>query len=80
MDEDSFFRWAKGIRCITSIDRGVLSIESERVSEDELRELLALLTRYGLSIEPLRRLANASNDHWFNDPRAYWNVEQLTDR
>ena len=29
-----------------------------KVSDSQLIELLALLTRYGLAIEPLRRLAN----------------------
>ena len=73
-DEDHFFRWAQELSCVSSVDRGVLSIDTQLVSDDELRELLALLTRYGLSIEPLRGLADATNKHWFNDPQAYWNV------
>ena len=74
LDEDHFFRWALEIPCVTSVDRGLISIETESVSEHELRELLALLTRYGLSIEPLRQLVNSSNEQWFNDPQKYWNT------
>jgi hypothetical protein len=73
-DEDHFFGWAQEIGCVLSVDRGVLSVDAERVADDELRELLALLTRYQLSIEPLRVLANPCNEHWFNDPQAYWNI------
>ena len=72
-DEEHFFRWAQEIPCVVSVDRGVLAVDAARVSDDELRELLALLTRYRLSIEPLRGIANPASDHWFNDPEAYWN-------
>ena len=72
-DEDHFFTWAQEIRCVSSVDRGVLSVDDEHVSEDDLRELLALLTRYGLSIEQLRGLVSRANESWFNDPDAYWN-------
>ncbi len=72
-DEDHFFRWAQELRCVSSVNQGVLSIDAELVTDDELRELLALLTRYRLSIEPLRGLQSAANEHWFNDPKAYWN-------
>ena len=73
-DEDHFFRWAQELRCVSSVERGVLSVDVGLVTDDELRELLALLTRYRLSIEPLRGLENAANEHWFNDPNAYWNA------
>lgn len=73
-DEDHVFGWAQEIGCVCSIDRGMLSIDAERVSDEELRELLALLTRYKLSIEPLRVLVNSSNENWFNNPQKYWNV------
>ena len=73
-DEDHFFSWAKGIKCVESVNRGILRIEREKVSDEDLRELLALLTRYSLSVDPLRKLVSRSNDHWFNDPRAYWNA------
>ncbi|MEO1019472.1 MAG: hypothetical protein AAFY56_17535, partial [Pseudomonadota bacterium] len=45
-DEDYFFRWAQELRCVSNVDRGVLSVDEELVTDYELRELLALLTRY----------------------------------
>ena len=73
-DEDLFFAWVGDIGCVSNVDRGVVSVDPELASDDDLRELLALLTRYRLSIEALGALVNSSNEHWFNDPNAYWNA------
>jgi len=73
LDENHFFQWAQQIPCIKSVDQGILHIDTQFVSDEALRELLALFTRFGLSIEPLRVLVDSSSESWFNEPEMYWN-------
>lgn len=72
LDEDHFFRWAKRIPCVKSIDGGYFHIESKKLSEPDLRDLIAIMYRYKMPMKPLRQFCNASNKKWFKDPRKYW--------
>jgi hypothetical protein len=46
LDEKSFFEWAQQIPCVTSIDDGYFHIKSKRLSESDLRDLIAIMHRY----------------------------------
>ncbi len=37
-----------------------------------MRELLALLWRYGIPLTPLRAFAEKKRFHWLNDSQGYW--------
>ncbi len=43
LDEDHFFRWAKRIPCVKSIDGGYFHIESKKLSEPDLRDLITIM-------------------------------------
>ncbi len=72
-DEDSFFQWAAQLDSVASVDQGILSIDSKLVDDLEMRELLALLTRYGLSVDQLRVYAESVGMDWVGNKNAYWN-------
>jgi len=72
LDEASFFEWALKIPCVTSVDNGYLHIRSTRLSESNLRELIALMHRYKLPMKPLRQFLNANNAAWFKSEDRYW--------
>ena len=72
-DEDSFSQWAAQLGSVTSVDQGILSIDTKRVDDLEMRELLALLTRYGLSVDQLRAYAESAGMDWVGNKSAYWN-------
>jgi hypothetical protein len=75
LDEDHFFAWAQEIDCVTSIDMGYLHIAPEKVDEESLRDILALLERYKLSAKALAALCNPQNESWFKNPQAFWYQE-----
>ena len=43
------------------------------IPDDDLRELIAVVTRYGADASQLRQFLNAKNKHWFRDnEKAFW--------
>ena len=72
LDEDSFFRWAKRLRCVTSIDVGYLHIRSKTLSDADLRDLIALLYRYKVPMHTLKQFGTPANKHWFKSKTKYW--------
>jgi hypothetical protein len=72
LDEKSFFEWAGSIPCVTSTEAGWLQIDSEEISEPDLRDLLAIMARYQLPMVELQRFRNAENGEWIGAPDAYW--------
>ena len=76
-DEDMFFEWISRIKCIATYD-GVrdelyLYINTKRVSNENLRELLALFYRYKIDMKQLQIFLNKNNNQWFYDnKKAYW--------
>ena len=72
LDEKSFFEWAQEIPCVKSIDGGVFHIRSKRLSESDLRDLIAIMYRYKMSMKQLQQFCNAKNEHWFKAKKMYW--------
>jgi hypothetical protein len=76
-DELLFFEWIERINCISKWegvgDRIILYVKSKRISDKDLRDLLALFQRYKINMRQLEQFHNAKNSKWFyeNDV-AYW--------
>jgi len=76
-DERRFFQGLKDISAIKDI-RGVgreliLQLDIRSLNKEMMRELIALLWRYGVSLSPLKALAiNNKRFAWLHDDRCYW--------
>ncbi|UWU74882.1 hypothetical protein N2603_33255 [Bradyrhizobium huanghuaihaiense] len=69
-DEDSFFHWLKSIDAVKDFvgsPRGLEVTLEDPVEDLSLRELIGLLTRYGLDMRCLRGLRTQQNEAWFAD-------------
>lgn len=82
-DERRLFQGFKDIVAIRDV-RGVgrdllLDIEISSLNKEALRELLALLWRYGIPLAPLRVLATKKKFGWLNDPQGYWHGNMFAD-
>ncbi|MGV9674633.1 hypothetical protein ACWDSJ_05090 [Nocardia sp. NPDC003482] len=78
-DEAAFFGWLEKIGCIESY-RGhsrtlYLTIDLDAVDEEDLRELVALYTRYKIDLKELRALNATRVGQWFSDPERWWHAE-----
>jgi hypothetical protein len=75
-DETAFFSWAQRIPGVSRVfGEGaeiVLVVRSSSPSEATLRELLALLQRYGVEMRQLGQFLSARNERWFKDPCGFW--------
>ena len=71
-DEDAFFEWVKKIPCITTFDPVTLFVRSKVMSNENLRDLTALLFRYGAEMSQLQQFCNSRNESWFKEPHKYW--------
>jgi len=72
LDEKSFFEWAQSIPCVKSVGDGFLHIQSRRLPEQNLRDLIAIMYRYELPMQELRQFCNSSNEHWFKSRKTFW--------
>jgi hypothetical protein len=72
LDEKSFFEWALEIPCVTSVEGGFLHVRSKRLSESDLRDLIALMSRYKMPMNQLQQFCNPKNEHWFKSEKMYW--------
>ena len=72
LDEKSFFEWAQEIPCVKSVEGGFLHIKSKRLSEADLRDLIAIMHRYKMPMKQLQQFCNAKNEHWFKSKTKYW--------
>jgi hypothetical protein len=73
-DEDSFFHWLKSIDAVKDFVGSPVGLEvalADPVDDFSLRELIGLLTRYGLDMKWLRRLRTQQNEAWFASERMY---------
>lgn len=76
-DEKVFFYWLKSINCINKI-KGIgreiqLYIQSNEISDQELRELIATFTRYNIDLRQLAQFKSSTNTSWFYDnTQSYW--------
>lgn len=73
-DEKHLFHWAMEIPGALRWEQDTLVVRS-RLSEASLRELLALFSRYGISMAQLAQLENEKNSNWFRAPHMYWHKQ-----
>jgi hypothetical protein len=74
-DEDHFFAWLESITAIKGVTgkgRGLELIVERPIGEESLRDLIALMTRYGVDRRPLKPLCEEQKDEYFRDKRKYW--------
>jgi hypothetical protein len=75
-DEASFFYWVKNIKCIKEIvgigDEMQLIVSTERISDDCLRDLIAIFYRYNIDMEQLTQFTNDNNVDWFKNSKMFW--------
>jgi len=75
-DEAAFFGWLQAIPGVISV-RGQgqelhIQLRSRRMSQECLRELISLYSRYNGNLHELAQFENDSNRGWFKDRGAYW--------
>jgi hypothetical protein len=75
-DEKAFFDWLQAIPCVSRVGGQVrdLHITLKRAPTDnQLRELIALLYRYRMSMRGLAAFKTSRNAAWFaNDRDKFW--------
>ncbi len=79
LDEKHLFEWADEIDCIVSVKGGIFRIDSLKLDEPNLRDILALLTRYNLPCSGLAAALNEDNKGWFGANTAYWHDRVFND-
>lgn len=75
LDEENFFRWLESIPAVTGVSRVGFNLEvslKPTIDEPNLRDLIAILRRYGIDMKCLKAFANPNNEFWFRNPIAYW--------
>jgi hypothetical protein len=75
LDEENFFRWLQSIPVVTDVVRVGFDLEislDSPIDEPNLRDLIAVLKRYGVDLKCLRKFVDSSNESWFKNPQAYW--------
>ncbi len=77
LDEEKFFEWLQSIKAIIRVD-GVgdklyLYCKNKTISDEDLREIIALFYRYKVDMKQLAIFLNNKNKTWFlGSPRGYW--------
>src|SRR5277367_532553 len=75
-DETNFFFWLKTIPgvvdAVEESDGLIVSFRSRRLSQQALKDLIALHMRYGLPMEGLAQFQTSTNLSWFRAPENYW--------
>jgi hypothetical protein len=67
------FKEIAAIRSVQGVGRDlILDIEVAGLTKEAMRELMALLWRYGIPLVPLRAFADRKRFAWLNDPQGYW--------
>ena len=76
-DELSFFNWIESIKAIKKYygegDIIYLKLSASKLSDSNLRELIALFYRYKIEMTQLKQFLNESNESWFQkNPQSFW--------
>lgn len=83
-DEAAFFDWAAKLKCVKSItgklDWIEIEVASTPISDENLRELIALFTRYRSDLAQLRAFETPRNKVWLSDTRAYWHAAMYDEK
>lgn len=75
LDEEHFFSWLESIPMVKSIIRisgGLELTLSETIEEEGLRDLIAVMARYGVDMHCLAKFCNLNNERWLKNKNAYW--------
>jgi hypothetical protein len=72
LDEKHLFEWAREISGVVRWEQDTLVIRSKRISDEALRDLLSLFSRYNIPMEQLTQFRNPTNEGWFTAPHMYW--------
>ena len=72
LDEKHLFHWAREIGSVVGWEQDTLVIQSKRISQESLRDLLALFWRYNIPMEQLAQFRTRQNEGWFASPKTYW--------
>lgn len=76
-DERAMFEWLDRIPSVEKV-WGVgrdlfVRISDADIPDEDLRELIAVVIRYGADASQLQQFESATNRHWFRDnEQAYW--------
>jgi hypothetical protein len=58
----------------------ILDIQINALGKEDMRELLALLWRYGISLAPLRPISERKKFRWLIDEEKYWYSDMFSER
>ena len=75
-DETAFFHWL-GLLKDVAVGRGdgdtiFIDVHSNKIDDEQLRELIALFHRYRIDMRQLLVFENRSNKGWLRAKEAYW--------
>ena len=75
-DETAFFGWIARISCVTKLEGSgetlYLHVRGSRITDHNLRELLALFYRYRVPMKAVGSVREPRNRTWFSRPGMYW--------
>lgn len=79
LSENDECRFYDGLKALSGFIQAYGSLETLHIelvnylSDEDLRELLALFSRYGIELSQLKSFLTEQNRHWFYDIHtAYW--------
>ncbi|WP_143707491.1 hypothetical protein [Uliginosibacterium sp. TH139] len=75
LDEKHLFAWALEIEGTLRWEQDTLVVRSVRISEESLRDLIALFHRYNIPMAQLAQFENEKNTSWFRAPKMYWHKQ-----
>ena len=75
LDEKYLFTWAEELPCFDHWDGDQMVLRAGDLSDADLRDLLALFSRYRIPMQQLAQFETGSNRGWFREPSSYWYAE-----
>ncbi len=72
LDEKHLFEWAREIPSVLRWEQDRLVVRGARISEADLRDLIALFSRYQIPMKQLAQFKSAKNENWFAASHMYW--------
>jgi len=78
-DEAAFFEWIGKIPSVTKAEGSgysiFLHVDGDAIDEEDLRELISLFRRYGVSMKQLSVFDRQPFTEFLHDKNAYWSYE-----
>ncbi len=76
LDEKAFFDWLESLDDVVGVEGKpeglVITLKLETLSEEPLRDLLAIYKRYDGDMTELKQFLNPENESWFKNSSMYW--------